>query len=429
MEQPNKFWVGIDWGSETHHVCVLDERRERVMERAVAHSAKGLRELVEELLSLGPSSSIGVAIETPRGAVVEALIERAIAVYAINPKQLDRFRDRHTAAGAKDDRRDAFVLAHSLSTDTHCFRRVVLGDALLVQLRELTRLHEDLAHERTMLANRLGDQLRRYFPQVLELGSIYDEPWLWALLRRAPTPAQAKRLSLAKVGSILTAHRIRRLTPEQVRQVLSSDALPVAPGVTQAAVMHVTALLARLRLVHNQDSTCDKRMKQLLDGLCATPAKDAPDDKKREHRDAAVLRSLPGVGTIVSATMLSEASQALAARDYASLRALSGIAPVTRASGKRTGKQASVSMRYACNTRLRNALHHWADNSVKRDARSKQHYARLRAKGHSHGRALRGVADRLLAMLVAMLRTGSSYRAARPTPEAEGAQTISLPTA
>jgi len=48
-----------------------------------------------------------VAIEVPHGPVVDALIDRGFVVYAINPKQLDRLRDRFSVAGAKDDRRDA----------------------------------------------------------------------------------------------------------------------------------------------------------------------------------------------------------------------------------------------------------------------------------------------------------------------------------
>ena len=47
--------------------------------------------------------------------------------------------------------------------------------------------------------------------------------------------------------------------------------------------------------------------------------------------------------------------------------------------------------------------------AVQCEARAKAHYARLRAAGHSHGRALRGVADRLLKMLATMLASGSLY--------------------
>ena len=74
-----------------------------------AHTAPGLQAFVDALLTRadGDPGRVAIGIEVPRGALVELLVERGFAVYAINPKQLDRFRDRFTAAGAKDDRRDA----------------------------------------------------------------------------------------------------------------------------------------------------------------------------------------------------------------------------------------------------------------------------------------------------------------------------------
>ncbi len=122
-----------------------------------------------------------------------------------------------------------------------------------------------------------------------------------------------------------------------------------------------------------------------------------------------ILRSLPGVGRVVAATMLAEASRLLAARDYHGLRTQAGVAPVTRQSGKRL----LVGMRYACNPRLRNALYYWGFISVRYDAHSRQHYQLLRGRGHSHGRALRGVVDRLLTVLMAMLAAQTTYDPAR----------------
>ena len=76
---------------------------------------------------------------------------------------------------------------------------------------------------------------------------------------------------------------------------------------------------------------------------------------------------------------------------------------------RRSGKSLSVSARYACNRRLRNALYHWAFAALSLDAHCRAHYNRLRKRGHHHARALRGVADRLLAVLIAMLRNGTLY--------------------
>ena len=119
-----------------------------------------------------------MAIEVPRGAMVEGLIERGFHVFALNPKQLDRFRDRHSVAGAKDDRRDAFVLADSVRTDRPSFRRLHLDAPPLLLLRELSRVEETLLEEFRRSANRLREQLHRFYPQMLQLCSAADEPWL-----------------------------------------------------------------------------------------------------------------------------------------------------------------------------------------------------------------------------------------------------------
>lgn len=401
-------YVGIDWGSVAHQVCVMGPDRKLLFERSVAHKGQALHDLANALLDGVDPARIAVAIETPRGAIVETLVERGIVVYAINPKQLDRFRDRHTVAGAKDDRRDAFVLADSLRTDRSAYRRVTVSPPQIIQLREFSRMHEDLIGERVALGNRLGDQLRRYFPQVLELDGIGDAPWLWELLEAAPCPAAAKRLTRAKVARILRENRIRRHTPESVREVLDAMPLGVADGVVEASSAHVASLVARLRLVRNQIKDCERNTKQILEALC-----EPSTQEKREHRDAEVLLSFPGIGPIVGATMLTEAEQALKERDYQRLRALSGVAPVTRATGKRSGKNASVSMRRACNVRLRNAIHYWIHTASSADPNIKARYAAHRARGQSHAHALRCVGDRMLGVLVAMLKAGRLYEAAR----------------
>jgi transposase len=123
MSHRFRFLVGIDWATQAHQVCVLDADGRLLAERPVSHSGQALTEFADWLLALvgGEPALAAVAIEVPCGAVVDLLVERGFPVYALNPKQLDRFRDRHTVAGAKDDRRDALVLADSLRTDLKSF--------------------------------------------------------------------------------------------------------------------------------------------------------------------------------------------------------------------------------------------------------------------------------------------------------------------
>jgi Transposase len=193
---PYEWFVGIDWGSQQHQVCILDRDRRLVGERTVDHDGASLAQLAAWLwtVSAGHPQRVSVAIEVPRGAIVEGLVERGFHVFAINPKQLDRFRDRHSVAGAKDDRRDAFVLADSVRTDRPSFRRLHLDAPPLLLLRELSRVEETLLEDFRRSANRLREQLHRFYPQMLQLCSAADEPWLWDLLHLAPTPAHAMLL-------------------------------------------------------------------------------------------------------------------------------------------------------------------------------------------------------------------------------------------
>jgi len=404
MSSEYRLFVGIDWATEAHQVCVIGPDTEIVEERVIEHTGSAIAQLLDWLarLARGEPEMAAVAIEIPRGALVESLIERGFLVFAINPKQLDRFRDRHTVAGAKDDRRDAFVLADSLRTDEHCFRRLRIDAPDVIQLRELSRMDEDLREEANRLANRLREQLLRYQPQALRLCPAADEPWFWSLLEVAPTPGHAARLSTTRVQRLLREHRIRRLTSEEVLAEMTAPPLRVAPGTVEAAGAHVALLLPRLRLVHAQRADCAKRIESLLKEIGSA---DDQEEERREHRDVEILRSLPGVGRNVAATMLAEASQPLEERDYHALRALGGVAPITRQSGKRR----VVIMRHACNSRLRNAFYHWARCAMIWDEPSRGIYRAQRSRGHSHGRALRTVSDRLLRILVAMLRSGSLY--------------------
>jgi len=405
MDTEPLVFAGIDWASTEHQVCLTSTGNPQ--QRTFPHDANGIGAMVDWLcMQAEHPERVAVAIETPHGPVVEALMDRGIAVFAINPKQLDRFRDRFSPAGAKDDRRDALVLASSLRTDRHCFRRVEALDPVVVELREWSRMAEELKQERNRLTNRVRQQFWRYYPQFLALADDPGADWVLALWAKAPTPAQAARLSEKKLASVLAAHRIRRITAAGALAILKQPALIVAPGTAEAAQAHIATVAERLRLVNRQIKQVTHRIDALVGQLAGPESK--PGQEAEQH-DVTILRSLPGVGLIVVATLLAEATQAIRERDYHALRILTGAAPVT----KRSGKSCHVEMRQACSHRLRTAVYHWARVAVQHDQASRDRYAALRARGHSHGRALRTVADRLLGVACAMLETRTLFDASK----------------
>src|SRR6267143_765622 len=371
-----EWFVGIDWASQSHQVCLVDARGECLGERAVSHGGEGLEELCDWLIARTGATPevIGVAIEMTHGPVVEALLERGFCVYGINPKQVDRFRDRFTVAGAKDDRRDAHVRADSLRTDRHAFRRLSNDEPVIVKLREWSRMTDDLQQERTRLASRMREQLWRYYPQMLELADDLAADWFLDLWNQAPTPAKAVRLRETTIERFVKAHRLRRWPAPEVLRILKQKPLSVAPG-------------------------------------------EGEPGQQCEQRDVVILRSMPGLGRIILAVLLAEVWQPLRRRDYHALRSLSGVAPVTR----RSGKTCVVVRRYACNKRLANALYHWARLATQNDALSRRRYAALRQRGHSHGRALRTVADRLLSVACTLLEQQTLFDPNYAVRDAAGA--------
>jgi transposase len=390
------WFAAVDWGSAQHQACILDSGGAIAGERAFPHGGAGLAALCDWLVSIaGDAGAVAVAIEVPHGPVVDALLERGFAVHAINPKQLDRLRDRFSVAGAKDDRRDARVAAAGLRTDRHLFRRVAAGDPAVVELREWSRLAEELQQERVRLGNRIRQQFWRYYPQMLEVSDDVAAEWVLALWTMAPTPAKAARLRETTLARLLKQHRIRRVDAETALTILRRPAIKVAAGVTEAAVLHLRSLIVRLRLANREFRQAERK----LDELCAALTR-AEAEEGSPLPDAAILASLPGVGRSTLATLLTEAAGPLGRRDHAALRTLSGVAPVT----KRSGKTRIVVMRYAAQVRLRQAVFHWARVAVLNDPKCRGRYEAFRARGHSYGRALRGVADRLLGVACVLLQ-------------------------
>jgi transposase len=218
-----------------------------------------------------------------------------------------------------------------------------------------------------------------------------------------PTPGKAAHSHETTIGKVLKRNRIRRFDAAHVLEVLRQPPVQVAAGTIEAASAHLATLIARIRLINRQLKDAHQR----LDTLTARIPTQETEPGQQKQRDVEILASLPGVGRIVLATLLAEAFDALQRRDYAALRSLTGVAPVT----KRSGKSCIVVRRQACHDRLANAMYHWARTAVQHDPKSSAKYAALRSRGHSHGRALRSVSDRLLNVACAMLKTSTPFNA------------------
>ena len=328
---------------------------------------------------------------------------------------MDRYRDRYSLAGSKDDRRDALVLVSALRTDPHRMLRVEPTAPEVVELRKWSRISESLSRERVRLTNRFRDQLWRYYPEFRDVVEDLNVQWAMALWNRVPTPAAVRTVRLSTLDKLLKKHRVRRITAEELRDRLTAPAIAIDPSAVRAAVTHARIIAKQITLVNRQLADANARLEALLTQLAEAgpdPDEDSEPGRKREQRDVAILRSLPGVGTGVLATLFAEADDALQRRDCNALRCLCGVAPVT----KRSGKSMRVSLRRASPTppTIGRA-------SPQKDPVSKAKYHVLRSRDHGHARSLRSVADRLLNVACAMLRDQTLFdpRHAHAAPDSD----------
>ena len=149
-------FAGVDWASEEHAVCVVDEHGRIVEGRRYRHNETGIRALCSRLVRLDVKL---VALERPDGLLIERLLDAGLAVIAVHPNQVKASRPRYSVAGGKSDGFDSFVLAELARTDSHRFRVLVPDGDATKALRAMTRARESLVRTRVGLANQLRDQL------------------------------------------------------------------------------------------------------------------------------------------------------------------------------------------------------------------------------------------------------------------------------
>ena len=396
------FFAGVDWGGGSHQVCVVDQEGSFVGEKAFKHSGGGLFEMAQWIQKISGSEAcnIAVAIEVNHGPVVESLLECGFWVYSINPKQLDRFRDRFCVSGAKDDRRDALVLASALRTDRSHFRRIESQSSDIIVLRELNRTREELVSERTRCVNRFRGLLWRYYPQFNELMGKTVRPWHTELWELIPCPDAVKRKRFSTLQSLLKRNRVRRFDAKKVLEILRSEKINVSEATTQSCVWHIKTIVERMKVVDRQIGETQDSIKRVIEAMNSKLVTEG-----EEPTDIEILRSIPGVGDAVLATLLAEAWDIVRRRDLKALRCLGGTAPVTRQSGK---TRLVIKRRAVCRN-LANAFHVLGGVAVINDPVSRAKYEALRGKGHGYCRSVRTVCDRLLSVACAILKKGELF--------------------
>lgn len=190
--------IGDDWAEDQHDVELQDETGGKLAAAKLPEGVDGVAKLHELVARHGGedlrAADVVVGIETDRGPWVQALIAAGHQVYAINPRQVARFKERYGTSGAKSDKVDAHALADMVRIDRDQLRPVA-GDSEQAQaVKVVARAHQSLIWERTRTFQRLRNALREYFPAALN--AYADLPLTSTdaleLLIKAPRPQRRR---------------------------------------------------------------------------------------------------------------------------------------------------------------------------------------------------------------------------------------------
>jgi hypothetical protein len=406
--------VGDDWAEGHHDVELMDHCGRTLARARLAEGLAGMARLHamlgEHLGQDDEEAEVRVGIETDRGPWVTALAAAGYAVYAVNPLQAARYRERHTVSGAKSDAGDAHVLADMVRTDAHQLRLIAADSPAAQAVKVVARAHKTLIWERSRQVHRLRYQLRDFFPAALEAYPDLAAPDALELLAKAPGPASAARLTTAQISAALKRAGRRGALAERaaaIRAALRCPQLAQPPQVTAAGAAVVRALAAVITTLNQQIKALEGQVEAHF----------------REHPDAEIILSQPGLGPILGARVLAEFGDDPSR--YASAKARKNYAatsPITRQSGKRK----TVMARYVHNDRLRDALGRQAYSALTASAGARAYYDQLRARNIAHEAALRQLGNRLVGILHGCLKTRTPYNEATAWPQHANGQ---FPTA
>ncbi|HEY2563436.1 MAG TPA: IS110 family transposase [Acidimicrobiales bacterium] len=396
-------FVGVDWAEAHHDICVMDEKGYVLGKRRISEGIAGLAELHALIGSHADEpEGVIVGIEIDRGLLVTALVASGYQIYAVNPMASSRYRDRHHVSGAKSDPGDAKMLADLVRTDRHNHRQVAGDSELAEAVKVLARAHQNAIWARQRQVNALRSALREYYPGALvAFGTDLASTDAVGVLAVAPTAELGRQLSRSKLVSALRrAGRQRNLEKraEEIQLALRSEQLG-QPAVLTGAYGAVTA--SAIRMISHYNTEIAE-----LEG--------ALSEHFEKHPDAKIIRSLPGLGTILGARVLAEfGDDRTRYADGKSRRNYAGTSPITKASGK----SRVVLARFARNRRLADALDQWAFCSITKSPGARRYYDQLKSRDKTHHQALRQLANRWVGILHGCLEHQCTYDEERAWPD------------
>ena len=388
-----RYCLGVDWADKVHQVYVGDQDGKKIAEMKVEETPEGLAEFgrwLDERRAEG--IELWAAIEKPQGRIVDFLLDHGVVVYPVNPKAVDRARDRFRMSQSKSDGFDAYVLSEFVRTDHGHLRALEPNSEQAQELKLLTRDHQRVQRHNRRLLQQLKVTLKEYYPRPLEVFGDLETKIARDFLKHYPTPAALAKLSRKQWQRFATReHHLGESRCNELWEKLHKPQLLVPQHVVRAKAQLLEVLLDELEASIKAVKSYEDKVERFFASMPA----------------AEIAKTLPGAksGTTVAALWAELGDAINRWQSFRHLQAEAGAVPVTRSSGK----SCLVVFRFACNKHLRHAIYWFAFNSIKRSEWANKYYRDQRAKGYSHHRALRALGAKWLKIIFVMRSDHKPY--------------------
>jgi len=383
--------VGIDAAKTVHWAVAIDEGGRVVLDRAVENDPRAIDALVAELRRLGGEVLIGLDVVGSFARFLEAmLLAEGFALVHTPGIAVNRAGQGFAGGERKSDPRDARTIAELVRTRD--LRPILADDDTLVAIRLKVGRRRDLVEDQTRRLSRLRGLLCGIHPG-LERALDVTCKGPQVLLARYVTPGEIRRAGKARIVAHL------RRTPHLHRLEALADQALEAAGAQRLAVPGEAAtaeLIRELALEALEARAKIARIDTDLEALLAN------------HPDGALIRSLPGMGAVLSAEFIACVGDIRRFASADALAAAAGLAPVQRQSGKRSGWRRA----FGGDKALKRVFYQSAFCAVSsKDPLSKAFYDRKRREGKHHTQALIALARRRVTVIWTMLQRREAFDA------------------
>lgn len=392
-EEKIAVWVGLDWADEEHVYALQEEGSKRIEGGSVKQKPEDLREWINGLRGRGEGGWVVVAVEQSRGALIYALMDyEFVMIYPINPKSLANYRKAIYPSGGKNDPRDADLILDYLLKHRDRMRLWRPESPEVRCVRMLCEERRKLVDLRTELTNRLGANLKNYFPQALAWAGLLKETVACDFLDRWPSLQELQKAKPVIIRKFFKDHGARgeEKLEGKIAEIARAQALTKDWAIVTAGSMLSRSLATQIRSLNESVDLFDQKIEELFNN----------------HNDHAIFTSFPGSGAALGPRLLALFGDDRDRFDSAEqVQTFSGISPVMKASGK----TCQIQYRWACPKFARQSVHEFAAHSRHWCAWAGAFYRMQVSRGKSHHTAVRSLAYKWLRIAFRCWKDGIPY--------------------